>query len=322
MCKLRLRRRSSSSVVIVAVVIVGAVLVGAVRALACTIVESPVPVGRDFRVEVQGWGLPVQGLRVEVTNLGGRWVAETGTDGSAGFYGFLPGRYELTVHRDGAMRSHAVIQVQDQSSKPTPVVPMHWPDKKPVRTRTLRGVLRGSRVKAFHVELRDGAKVVETVQASDRGEFHFEAQLAPGLYSLRLADGLIPVLVDPAAATERVDIAMVSTSCGLWWADQSECALAEFQTGRITGGEVLDVSGASIPGATIAVLGREKLQADDRGRFGALELPAGEYQLEVSGTGFFPLRRRLRVVSSPSAAAAALRIELGFRGCGAVAAVR
>lgn len=280
--------------------------------LACTIVATPVPVGPDFRVQVQGWGLPLQGLRVELTNLGGRWVAEAGVDGSASFRGLPSGRYQLTVQRGGAMPSRAVVLVQDKGPKATSIVPIRWPETEPVRTRTLTGVLRGSRVERFHIELAVGREAMETVQANERGEFRFAANVPAGLYFLRVADGVIPVAVDPQAKSDRVDVAMLWTSCGLWYTDQSQCSYKEFTVGRITGGQVVDPAKSSVGHAKIMISGRAPVETDDAGKFGKLELPEGVYDLEVNG--FMSLRRRLRVVSG--GAATALQFELPLKGCG------
>jgi hypothetical protein len=170
------------------------------------------------------------------------------------------------------------------------------------------------------MSLMSGMKTVETVQANERGEFRFEAAVPAGLYFLRLAEGVIPVAVDPQAKTDRSDVSMVSTSCGLWYADQSTCWMEELTIGRITAGQVVDPSGAPIARARVGVSGRAPLSTDSEGKFGALKLPEGLHDLEVTGAAFFAARRRLRVV--PAGSSALLLVHLTFGGCGTVSVIQ
>lgn len=278
-------------------------------AVACTIVDMPIVVGPDFQVRVNSWRQSSRGLHVELRYSGKRKVAETGSDGLARFQTLAPGFYEVVVQPDAAMRTRALVEVR---AKGTSIVRLNWPETEPVRTRTLAGVLRGSRVDRFHVELAAGKEAMETVQANERGEFRFGANVPAGLYFLRVADGVIPVAVDPQAKSERIEVAMLWTSCGLWYTDQSQCSNKEFTVGRITGGQVVDPARSSVGHAKIMISGRAPVETDDAGKFGKLELPEGVYDLEVNG--FMSLRRRLRVVSC--GAATALQFELPLKGCG------
>src|SRR5437016_2422182 len=73
------------------------------------------------------------------------------------------------------------------------------------------------------------------------------------------------------------------------------------QSGRIAGVVSEAASGAAIPGATItvsgpALIGKPRvLTTGDDGRYEAVELPPGRYDLEVSYAGVKPIRRRVVV---------------------------
>ncbi len=309
MCKLHRRRRGNRLVVVAAML--------ASVTMACTIVDTPIVVGPSFQVRVDSWRQSTRGLRVELRYSGNRKVAETGPDGVARFQALTPGFYEVVVQPDAAMRSRALVEVR---AKGASVVPLNWPETEPVRARNLEGTLRGSRVERFHVELMSGTKTVETVQANEREEFRFNAAMPAGLYFLRLVEGVIPVAVDPQAKTDRLDVSMVSTSCGLWYVDQSTCWREELTIGRITDGRVVDPADTPIARARVRVSGRAPLSTDSEGKFDALELPEGLYDLEVTGSGFFAARRRLRV--APAGNSASLLVHLTLGGCGTVATIR
>src|SRR5262245_23241649 len=73
------------------------------------------------------------------------------------------------------------------------------------------------------------------------------------------------------------------------------------QAGRISGTVTEAASGAPVPGATVTVSGpkliggpRTLTTADD-GRYEAVELPAGRYDVEVSYSGVKPIKRRVIV---------------------------
>src|SRR5678816_3115671 len=73
------------------------------------------------------------------------------------------------------------------------------------------------------------------------------------------------------------------------------------QSGRVAGIVTEAASGAPIPGATITISGPaliggpRRLTTGDDGRYEAVELPPGRYDVEISYAGVKPLKRRVVV---------------------------
>ncbi len=150
------------------------------------------------------------------------------------------------------------------------------------------------------------------------GDFDFESA-APGLYFLSLTSGLrglVPVVVDSGAPTDHLDVDVGSTSCGMWYADQSKCPHSDVLIDQLSG-QVLDASEASIANAQILLFDLagalvERLQSNREGKFTSTHRLAGTYQLVVSTPGFTPLRRTIHA-ESPNPTQA-LTVQLGLMG--------
>src|SRR5215468_6612107 len=73
------------------------------------------------------------------------------------------------------------------------------------------------------------------------------------------------------------------------------------QTGRIFGTITEAASGAPVPGATVTISGTQliggprNLTSGDDGRYEAVGLPPGRYDIEVSYAGVKPIKRRVVV---------------------------
>lgn len=94
---------------------------------------------------------------------------------------------------------------------------------------------------------------------------------------------------------------VVSASLFVLWAAPRAAHAAGETTGRIAGSVTEAQTGAPVPGATVTVSGpaliggpRTYTTADD-GRYLAVELPPGRYDVEVSYSGVKPIRRRIVV---------------------------
>jgi hypothetical protein len=109
----------------------------------------------------------------------------------------------------------------------------------------------------------------------------------------------------------RVALALVLT----FFALGGNSARAQVLYGSLVG-TVTDPSGAIVPNAAVSVtnaatgLAREVL-ADDNGRFSLLNIPAGEYELKVTGTGFRPFAQRGITISINTVTRSDVKLEIG-----------
>jgi hypothetical protein len=113
-----------------------------------------------------------------------------------------------------------------------------WPGVGPFVARSLRGTLHGPASAqpqprlSLDLENRAGQKL-KSLETSASGEFTFE-NVKPGVYFILLnpsgmrgwsgeeMTGRIAVAVDRDASTDRLDIHLAWTSCGLDYSDQSK----------------------------------------------------------------------------------------------------
>jgi len=310
------------------------------RCGACTLVYPSVQVGPNFRVEVEDHGRPVKGLRVEIRGYessDNRVVSDTDKNGFALFRNVRPGSYHLSADHDAGIPDGADIEVK--LGGPTNVTAhLKWPSIAPIAVRSLKGIMRGpdylpgQSQPRLSLGLLEGSsgRLLKDVQTADNGEFSFEG-VRSGLYFLSLKPsglrawsgepitGLIAVAVDPGAQTDHLDIDLGWTSCGLWYADRNKCPEPELKIGQLSG-QVLDVTGAAISGATILLLDHaqklvERLQSDSAGKFASLDSLAGTYELMVSAPGFTPFRRTAHAeLRGDSARPSSLTVQLGLGG--------
>jgi hypothetical protein len=300
----------------------------AARCGACTLVYPAVRVGPNFRVRVEDNGHPVKGLRVEIDSVGrgNRATVVTDQNGFALFRGFRPGSYHLSPDHDAGVADGAGLEVRPDG--PTDViVPLRWKNIPPLSVRSLRGTIRGPdyvigrsqpRLSLDLLEGSSGRKL-KSFQTTDSGEFNLE-RTEPGLYFLSLKpsgltdsfgeqlSGPIAVTVDRGAATDHLDLDLGSSSCGLWYADRSQCAQSDLRIEKLSG-QVVDPAGTLV----------EQLQSDRAGRFNPPHSLAGTYELVVSSPGFAPLRRTATVEpTADSTGLSLLTVRLGIGSCSTV----
>lgn len=300
------------------------------RCWACTLVYPSVDVGPNFQVEVQDEGRPVKDLRVEIRGYQGghnQAVSDTDKNGLALFRGIRPGLYHLSADHDAGIPDGAEVEVK--LGGPTNVtVHLRWPSIAPVGVRSLKGTMHGADYfpgqsqPIISLDLLEGrsGRLLKSAQTSDRGEFNFEG-VAPGLYflSLKPSGDLIAVVVDPGAPTDHLDLDLGWTSCGLWYVDRNKCPQPDLKIWGLSG-QILDVTGAAIPGATILLFDHaqtlvERLQSDSSGKFASAHFLAGDYELVVSSAGFTPFRRTVHTESTgDSARRSSLTVQLGVGG--------
>ena len=304
-----------------------AVIATIARSGACTVVYSNIQVGQNFQVKVEDQGHPVKGLPMEIRdsrNGGIRVVSNTDQNGLARFRGIPLGSYHLGPNHDAVIQSGEEIEVR-RGGPADVMVHLKWPNRAPIEVRSLQGTMHwpdylpGQPQTRLSLDLLEGrsGRVLKSTETGDRGEFRFES-VAPGLYFLSLRAGLIAVAVDPAAPTDRLDIDLGSTSCGLWYADRKQCLQPDLTIAQLSG-QVLDVTGAVISGATIFLFDDaqtlvERLQSDSAGRFVSQEPLSGTYELVVTRTGFTPFRRTVHAESIGDSTGPSLTVKLGVGG--------
>ena len=303
-------------------------------------VSALIQVGANFRVQVEDHGRPVKGLRVELRadrSTKNRAVSTTDKNGLAFFHSLRPGSYDVRTDLDAAgISDEAAVQVIP-SSPADVTVHLKWPSFSPIVVRSLQGTLRaadyqiGQPQPLLSLDLVEGisGRSLQRVRTTGSGEFSFDA-VAPGLYFLKPSGQsgeliAIAVAVDTAAPVERLEVDFGTTSCGLWYIDQSQCPHPELQFGQLAG-QVLDVTGAAIPRAAILLFDHsqnivERLESDTAGNFASHRSLSGTYDLLVSALGFSPFRTAAHTrPSDDSAPPSPLTIQLGPGGsCSSVA---
>jgi hypothetical protein len=289
------------------------------RCGACSVFYPDFQLGPSFRVKVEDHGRPVEGLRLEIGGTKGsryRVVKDTDKNGFAVFRDVLPGLYHLSAAHDAGIPDGAELEVK--LNGPTNVtVPLKWPSGPPVVVRSLGGTIRrpgylpGQPQPTLLLDILEGrsGRKLNALQTSERGEFDFEGA-APGAYFLDLKPsgpvggmgdeitGLIPVVVDPHATHDHLDLDLSASSCGLSYADMNGCRQSDLQTDRLSG-QVVDPTGAVIPRAKVILLNAagtlvEELESDSEGRFASPHPVTDVYDLVVSAAGFTPYRRIVR----------------------------
>ncbi|HEY3743358.1 MAG TPA: carboxypeptidase-like regulatory domain-containing protein [Bryobacteraceae bacterium] len=290
---------------------------------ACTYFYPSVPTGPNFEVEVKNTGRPVPGLRLELRGGATRTVVETNKNGLAQFHSIPPGPYQLTADHDAGMASGTMVEVKPHGP-PNVTLHLTWPGATTIRVRSLQGTLHGPGYQpgqpqpGFQLDLLDALseRLLKTVHTGDNGEFVI-ADVAPGLYFLSLKPsnltggpgesitGSIVVAVDPAATTDHLETDLGWTSCGLWYADRNQCPQQQPDLNLTQlSGQVMDIAGAPISGATILLLkdGQtpvEQLKSDTSGKFESTHiLAAGFYELVIRSAGFTPLKRTVHAEST------------------------
>ena len=309
------------------------------RCGACSLVYPSIQVGNNFQVEVKDHGRPVKGLRVEIRGQS-RAFADTDKDGLAIFRNVRPGSYHLSADHDAGIPDGADVEVK--LGGPADVtVQLKWPSVEPVLVRSLKGTLRGPDYLAGQSQARlslallegNSGRLLKSAESDNSGEFSFEG-VASGLYFLgrkpsglrawpgEPLTGLIAVAVDQGAQMDNLDIDLGWTSCGLWYVDQNKCPRPDLQIRQLSG-QVVDVTGAAIPGATILLFDRAKglvdrLQSDSTGKFTSPHSLSGTYEFMVRAPGFTPFRATAHAdLTGDPPRRSSLTVQLGLGGgCG------
>ncbi len=131
----------------------------------------------------------------------------------------------------------------------------------------------------------------------------------------------LPRQSQPALSLELLEgeIDLGSTSCGLWYADQTACRHNDLRMGQLAG-QVLDSAGAPIPKANIVLFDSdgtvvEHLESDRDGKFASPHPLKGTYPLLVRAPGFTPLHGTVHAEpGSDVTRRAALTVHLGIGG--------
>ncbi len=187
----------------------------------------------------------------------------------------------------------------------------------PVLVRSIQGTIRGPDYVPGHAQpklsldllVASSGEALQTLHTNEKGEFH-GPDVPPGLYFLRLTSGLTGwsgeqitglILVDVVSdsRTDHLDLDLGWSSCGLSYADASNCPRTELHLEQLAG-EVLDAAGVGIPRAKIVLVNSagvivEQLLSDEAGKFHSSHPLAGAYELVVSSAGFTTYRRTLHM---------------------------
>ena len=312
---------------------------------ACTIVSPVLPAGPSFQVRVEDQGRPVKGLRIKLKGDHRTQAVTTSEHGTAHFQNIPPGTYQIGAEVAEGIPSGATINVTANGPKHA-TIPLEWPNQRPLPVQTLKGILRWPSVQpdqqllVLQVELLDArtGRMQKRTQTTRDGAFDLGTP-APGLHFLRVTPtglapqggtretGIIPVELDQQAEQLDLDLELGSTSCGFQYVARHTCPQQELSMTSLRG-QVYDLSGASIPRATISLFNKdrkiaEQLTTDEQGRFLSTKQFEGHYELVVGHMGFTSLRQSMQARrQSSEEPPATLRIQLGVTGTCSHAALR
>jgi hypothetical protein len=293
-------------------------------ARACTMVEFATNVAPDFRVKVEFRGRPMPGLRVRTKNAS----AVTDENGFAYFYYLRSGPDSVDVDVPGGLAGHMALNVT-ADGPPAVSIPLYWQGLDPIKVHSLKGTLHspdyedGKPQEKYTLDLfdlRSGQKTTRQ-QTNDRGEFDFEIS-TPGFYMiLANSSGQIIVDVDSSARSERIDLNVGLPRCGVLFADRNRCGLGPFSMERLAG-QVVDPSGAVIPGALINLFDAsntavEQMSTDTAGKFASSRNLIGSYELVIERPGFkiYHAMVRLGTARGAQGSLATIALSLGS-ACG------
>jgi len=288
--------------------------------LPCSMTFRTEVVGPNFRVQAKDRGRPVEGIPIKLhIGMVVKYQAITDKNGIARFHNLPPGSYFLIAGPEPGFADAANLQVKPaESSERT--IPVHWPNATPLVTASLKGTLDlWYQQTSLTLELIEplSGRILKSVETDESGSFDFPG-IAPGLYLLSVTppNGLIPVDVEPGAATASLDLDLGFSSCGLQYMDRKQCPRPELHLQHLEG-RVIDATEAALPFAEITLLGPgdkvvERTYSIGAGSFPSLDVADGTYQLVVRRNGFTPLRSILTLDSN--GASSPLEVQLGVLG--------
>jgi uncharacterized surface anchored protein len=337
--------------------IAAALIATAAHCLTCTVAQPVIPVAASFRVKVQDRGHNVQGLGLVLTPQDDQTKHTsllTDKDGIVSFRDLPPGFYNLVADHDDFWSKAGVGLFVSVDGPSDVTVPLSWPSIRSLTVRSLRGMLYAPidpggpnppPAPNVPLELIDAlsGRSISTTQTTSIGDFLFDDP-KPALYFIKLGSsrapelsGMIAVDLSPGAQTDHLDLASYMTSCGMMYADMSQCPRSELRLQYLRG-RVADIPGTSIRGADLLskrlpsadgypianaeILlydsdGRlvERTSTDDDGQFGTPHTTSGTYRLVVKRDGFSTLRTTVHLTpfTDPSPHGQ-VQIELGAAG--------
>ena len=321
---------------------VAAVFFGAVflfvgtPAWGCSIIFTPEKVKPGFVIQVKGFGEPVAGVRVEATHLTKSYeedapprVSFSDPKGNAQFDGLPVGMYSIHADRFSA---NTLIEVVPEPKTKISYVQIGWPGTfssagfRVLKATQLSGriVIETCQAARCTLLLRDGL-TGEKIGDEKRGpDFDF-GPLPFGPYMLRVKDdsgqtGDIAIRLSPDASSDRLEVAVGFSSCGIAYSETHECPADHLQASRLKG-VVVDPAQAVIPHTTVRLLSSAETarnveimstKDDQKGEWQFAAVPPGDYRLQLTRSGFTPHTVPLTV--SLGAPSGDLHVTMGLMG--------
>lgn len=261
-------------------------------------------VPQTFRVRVTNEGHPRAGVLVDLQQgrapqLGPAVRSET-TDrnGDVQFEGVPPGDY--TVRTSEWDRNDAIVVSVARGVTAAKQVSLRWPNLTLQHVQELRGTIheRGVRISAY--VLRSGERIGST-ESDGSGRFVIP-NVRKGEYILRLQEegppsslqvhGDIGVTVDKSAPAKELDLFLEMQRGVLSYG--SFCHLPLNYKVTHLCGQVTDEHGVKLSGVRVSYLDRSGRRhssfTDSAGTFDVKDSTPSETFLEITGTGYIPLR--------------------------------
>ena len=245
-------------------------LFGSLDLYACSYSSNPTKIGHDFTVGVFNQGNPVVGLQIELSTdprLASQEsravkVVKTGADGLAEFTKIRRGLYYIGIKHPAYPYLEELQVMRHPPRDSSKTITFEWPRWKPLLTQTISGVLTGRArtdrglgpdlIKPVYGQIPGakltlskavGSEVIDSQTTGETGTFDFKP-VPSGFYFLRVettaggggahwfpSDGYVPVVVDPSAKFQDLNLALDNAICGeLGWGRREEIEAINAQT--------------------------------------------------------------------------------------------
>jgi hypothetical protein len=266
--------------------------------------QKRVTVPQSFQVRVINEGRPKAGILVTVhqgrpPQLGPVIRSEvTDRSGQAAISNIPPGDY--TVRTGEWDRNDSTIVSVTRGNPSTKLISLRWPNLSMQHVRELRGTIHERDVRITAFALRSGDRV-GSVKTDAGGRFAIP-NASKGEFLLRLFEegpktslqirGDMGVVVDKSAPVEEIDVFLEMQRGFLTYG--SFCHLPmNFKITHLCG-QVVDEHGTSLSGIRVSYRdshgNRHSIITDGSGIFDVKDSSPTETFLEISGSGYIPLR--------------------------------
>ena len=258
----------------------------------------------SFRIRVTNEGRPKAGILVNVQQgrspqLGPAIRSEvTDKRGEIQLDGVPPG--DFTVRTAEWDRNDAVVITVTRGKPSAQQVSLIWPNLSMQHVRELRGTIHERQVRVTAFRMLSGERIGSAL-TDDSGRFMIP-NVRPGEYLLRLVEeglrassqirGDIGIAVDKSASNAEIDLFLEMQRGTLTYGSFCHLPL-NFKVTHLCG-QIIDEHGTTLQGIRVSYRdtrgARHSMFTDGSGMFDVKDSKPSETFLEVTGSGYIPLR--------------------------------